>query len=242
MSTVAALANIETGTLAQWVGASATFAAVLVALFKDEITKWWRRPKLFASIGLVSPDCAKTYVDYSSQKITLIVGRAECYWLRLWIENKGRTRAEQVQVYASTLSKRSADRSFKRIDRFLPMNLKWSHGPPPPKGPEIFADGISPRMGKHCDLAHIVDPAHRANIGEDLSEVPPDQTILAFDLEIQPNTLTHLIGPGEYRLQLRIAGGNCAPVTKTIEIIVTGKWFSDESKMFSDGLGVKVID
>jgi hypothetical protein len=242
MSSPTPSTNLDPGSLAQWVAAGATFLAVLVALFKTEITHWWRRPKLSARIKLSPPDCSKTQLDYVAQKTALTVGRADCYYLRIWIENLGKTRAEQVQVYASKLWKRAADGSFSLVDNFLPMNLKWAHGPPPPKGPEIFAEGISPRMGKHCDLAHVVDPKHRANVGHDLEGVPTDQTILALNLEVAPNTLTHLIAPGKYRLKLRIAGGNCSPITKTLELALTGKWYADQARMFTDGLGIKVID
>lgn len=242
MSPPTSATALDPGSLAQWFSAAATFLAVLVALFKNEITQWWRRPKLSARIKLSPPYCSKTQLDYVAHKNGRTVGRADCYYLRIWIENLGKTRAQQVQVYASKLWKRTADGSFGVVDSFLPMNLKWAHGPSPPKGPEIFADGISPRMGKHCDLGHLVDPSHRVNVGHDLDGVAKDQTLLALDLEVEPNTLTHLIAPGEYRLQLRIAGGNCLPITRTIELTLTGRWFADQGRMFTDGLGIKVVD
>jgi hypothetical protein len=58
----------EVGTLAQWAAATATFLAVLVALFKDEVLRWWRRPQLTASIKLDPPDCHKTQKNYQIQK------------------------------------------------------------------------------------------------------------------------------------------------------------------------------
>lgn len=236
-----AISLIEIGTLAQWAAATATFLAVLVALFKDEILRAWRKPQLTVSIMLASPDCHKTTLDYTVQKETVVYGSAECYYLRLWIENKGKTRAERVQVFAAKLSRRNADGSFKEVESFLPMNLRWAHGQQGSQGPEIFAEGISPKMGKHCDLGHVIDPNHRVNIGENLPGVQPDETILAFDLEIQPNTKSHLIAPGVYQLQLRVAAANCAPVTRTIELTITGKWFFDQARMFSDGLGIKTV-
>jgi hypothetical protein len=50
---------MERGTVAQWVGAIITFAAVLVALFKDEFWRLLRRPALKGSIFLLPPDCNK---------------------------------------------------------------------------------------------------------------------------------------------------------------------------------------
>ncbi|MEW6594463.1 MAG: hypothetical protein AB1413_06275 [Thermodesulfobacteriota bacterium] len=234
--------QMDFGTVAQWAGASATFLAVLVALFKDEFLRWRRKPELRVSIALGSPDCQKTMLNYVVQKTALTYGVAECYYLRIWVENVGKTRAERVQVFAAKLSKCHADGSFKKVDDFLPMNLLWAHGQQGKGGPEIFAEGISPQMGKHCDLGHIVDPKHRKDVGYDLPTVAPDDTVLALDLEVKPNTLSHLIPPGVYRLELRVAAANCLPVSHTLEITNTGKWFSEQTRMFADGLGIRTIN
>jgi len=233
--------SLEIGTLAQWTSAFATFLAVMVALFKDEILRWWRKPRLTVSITLAPPDCHKTTLNYAVQKAAITYSSTDCYYLRVWVSNIGKTRAEKVQVFASKLSRRSADGSFKVVEAFLPMNLRWAHGQQAGGTPEIFAEGISPMMGKHCDLGHVVDPEFRKDIGEDLAEVPADQTILSLDLEIKPNTRSHLISPGVYRLELRVAAANSAPVTKVIELTITGKWFEEQTKMFTDGLGLIAI-
>jgi hypothetical protein len=232
---------IEVGTLAQWVAASATLLAVLVALFKDEIVGWIKKPMLSVSIRLESPDCHKTTLAYVVQRTTLIQGSAECYYLRIWVENIGRTRAENVQVFASELFRRNADGRYGQVDGFLPMNLRWSHAQHGPRGPEIFADGISPGMGKHCDLGRIVDPAHQQNVGDSLPSVKGGQCLLALDLEVAPNTLSHLIAPGVYQLHLQVAASNCRPVEKVIELNLTGAWFPDQNRMFSDGLGIRMV-
>ena len=91
---------ITIGTLAQWAGAGATFLAVLVALFKDEYLRWRRKPKLTISAALAPPDCHKTFIIFGPL-------RASCYYLRIWVENKGKIRAERVQVFVSKL--RNAD-------------------------------------------------------------------------------------------------------------------------------------
>jgi hypothetical protein len=163
--------SIDIGTLAQWAGATATFLAVLVALFKDEFLRWRRKPKLRLSVSLAPPDCHKTTVTYVVQKVAPTYNPADCYYLRLWVENVGKTRAERVQVFVAKLSRRTADGSFKNVDQFLPMNLRWSHAGS--KTPEIFAEGISPEMGRHCDLAHLVDPTFRKDVGTISRPCPP---------------------------------------------------------------------
>ena len=227
------------GDLAVWIGSIATLLAVIVALFKEEIIRIWRRPELNARIRLSSPDCHKT--EMIRRDSSSIIHRTDCYYIRLWIENIGNQHAEKVQVFVSKLFRRHADGSFVEEKSFLPMNLRWIHSQQPPFGPEIFAEGISPQMGKHCDLGHILDPKNRTSFGIQLPNVPSDKTILELDLEAAPNTLSHLISPGIYRVELKIAAANVEPITKTIELNHTGEWYTDEYKMFSEGIGMKEI-
>lgn len=234
--------GMELGTVAQWASATATLLAVLVALFKAEIVGWWRRPVLDAFVLLEPPYCHSTILRYEVQRTALTYAAAQCFYFRLWITNRGKTRADRVQVFAARLFRKTADGSFKEDRRFLPMNLRWahSHSREPGGGPEVYAEGISPDMGKHCDLGHITDPNYRAELGESLEGVPATDAIFALDLEVSPNTKSHLLSPGTYRLDLQIAAANSRPVNKQVEVTVTGKWFSDEQKMFHDGIGLRV--
>lgn len=235
--------GMELGNLAQWVGAAATLLAVLVALFKTEIVSWWRRPILDVSVHLEPPYCHSTTLHYQVQRTALTFVQAQCYYFRLWVANRGKTRAERVQVFAAKLYRKIADGSFKEDRHFLPMNLRWAHGHSrePGGGPEIYAEGISPQMGKHCDLGHIADPQNRAELSEDLDGVSKASTIFALDLEVNPNTKSNLLAFGTYRLELQVAAANSAPVQRVVEITVTGQWFADERKMFQDGVGLRVV-
>ncbi len=53
--------------------------------------------------------------------------------------------------------------------------------------------------------------------------------------------MSHLIPQGKYRLLLQIAAANKKPVKKTLEITLTGNWYDDEARMFSDGIGIRMI-
>lgn len=240
---MATLGSIELGSIAQWVGAAATVLAVLVALFKTEIVNWWRRPILEASVFLEPPYCHSTTLHFQVQKVALTFVQAQCYYFRLWIANRGKTRADRVQVFAARLLRKIADGTFKEDRNFLPMNLRWAHGHSrePGGGPEIYAEGISPEMGKHCDLGHVTDPSFRIDLHEDLDGVPAASTIFALDLEVNPNTKSNLLGPGTYRLELQVAAANSRPVKKVVEVTITGKWFVDERQMFQDGIGLRVV-
>ena len=212
-----------------------TLLAVLVALFREEIRIRWYRPILSATIRLKAPDCHKTEL-VSSKGLIALVG--ECYYLRIWVQNEGRQRAEKVQVFVSGLQKQHADGLFKDVDSFLPMNLRWSHSSPP----EIFAEGISPGMGRHCDFGHILDPVFREQLK---FSTPPlfakGRTILELDLEVQPNKLSHLVLEGHYRFHVKVAAANSHPTEKCWDLNLTGKWFPEEDKMFSEGIGIKSL-
>ncbi len=96
-------------------------------------------------------------------------------------------------------------------------------------------------MGKHCDLGHILDPNKHEAFGIKLPSVNTGKTIFEFDLEVAPNTISHLIPPGIYRIELKLAASNFKPKTITIEINHTGDWYTNEKKMFADGIGLREI-
>lgn len=219
-----------------WASAFVTFLAVLVALFRDEIRGWWYRPVLTAVIRLSAPDCHKTFL-VADNPMEQLAQRGDCYYFRIWVENIGKHRAEKVQVFVARLLKKRADGSYGEVQSFLPMNLRWSHSY---ERPEIFAEGLSPEMGKHCDFGHILDPRFRIALSSQSTHpFPKDETVLELDLEVQPNTMSHLLPKGVYKIQVKIAAANALPTTKWWEINLTGNWYSDEGKMFSEGIGIK---
>lgn len=212
---------------AAW-GAIATFAAVVVALLKEEIVGLWRKPKLTTSVSLSAPDCTKTSLGVDTYSI-------DCYYFRLRVKNEGNRRAEKVQVYANKLFKKHDD-IYHEVETFLPMNLRWSHSQPGP--PEIFAD-ISPSMGRHCDFGDIADPSQRVDIGDDLPGAEADKTLYHLELEAKPRTRSHLLPPGYYRLELHIGAGNVQRrITTRIEFSHSGVWFADEGRMFSEAVEI----
>lgn len=231
--------RLQLGNIAQWAAVAATVVAIIVALFKEEIMRLWRRPSLSVA-KIEPPHCHKLRVKYWFQRTALTHVVTEGYFFRLWVENKGRVKADQVQVFASKLSRRAADGSFIEDAHFLPMNLLWSHYPEESR--IIYAEGISPKMGKHCDLGRIIKPSERTELGDDRSDVAVDSTVFALSLEVKPSSLSHLLAPDIYRLELRIAAANNPPVTKTLEINHTGKWFDNADEMFRKGTGLKFLD
>ncbi len=80
---------------------------------------------------------------------------ADSIYLRLYVENVGRAAARNAEVYAKDLQMLRADEGWESVRAFPPMNLRWANTP------QIYFPSIGPGMGKHCDVAHIID----VNIG-----------------------------------------------------------------------------
>jgi len=231
---------LTTAEAAAWASVIATFVAVLVALFKEELVRWWRFATLTATFQTKGAGCQKTPIDLRDPS-TGAVTTADSYYLRLWIENTGNLRANNVQVFTAKLTRRQADNSFKDVAGFLPMNMRWTHRILPSGQPEVFAAGLSPTMGRFCDLGRIIDPANKHAFGDTLEDVKDDLTVLALALEVEPYTKSHLIGPGVYRLYVRLAAANCEPVPKVFEINLPGQWYADEECMRSKGIGIRDV-
>jgi hypothetical protein len=222
-------------TLAQYLGAVATFGAVLVALFKDEFLRHLRRPKLTVRIKPEPPDCllVPSAVVYNQ---TGILWTGRIYYVRLWIENVGKGRVEQVQVFVSTLFKENANGAFSPVAEFEPMNLRWANSRDP-NNPEIFAPGISRDFGKHCDLCSISDPANPT----DSLKGHEGQCVANLQLEVVPNGDRHRLPPGNYVVEVRVGAANAGPVTTYVRLNIKGPWSPDQETMFRENLGVQIV-
>ena len=124
--------DIAPSTLAQWVGGIGTIAAVVVALFKDPIRGWWNKPELKVTCTKEIPETVRVPMSVwvQAQGQAQIGWSGSCYFVRIKVENKGRTRAEKVQVSAMKLAKRGLDNKFADLPTTLPFNMRWSNGPP----------------------------------------------------------------------------------------------------------------
>lgn len=223
-------------TTPEWISAVSVFALLMVAivaLFQDKIRYWLYHPVLNVSMDLNPPDCLKAKINGPD-----LANPIDAYYLRFRITNSGNKKAETVEVYASELSKKQADNTYRVESSFQPLNLIWAHYG------GIFFD-ISPGMYRHCDLARIIDPSFRSNIPhEDLSwdNVQKDKTILSFEIASKPNIPCHLWPNGTYRLVVVVAAAaNAEPITSTIEINITGSWSNNEQIMFRDGIGISIL-
>jgi hypothetical protein len=227
--------HLAPSTLASWIGAIATSAAVVVALFKDEWLRYIRRPRLRVRMKSEPPDCILIPQAIVSDNHGNPLWVGKMYWLRLWVENVGTGRAEQTQVFVARLFKKDANGGFSPITAFQPMNLRWANSIDLDR-PEIFAPGISHGFGKHCDVCSISDPANPTD-----HQGYQGQCVGALQLEVVPGGDVHRLPPGNYVLRLRVGSANAAPVTAYVQINIKGPWYPDPEVMFRDYLGIRIL-
>jgi len=213
----------------------AVVVALGLALFR-EIRDLIKRPSLtLLPIAPGSPDCVK--IPTVRREGGDVVATADVYYLRMRVKNQGKSRATEVEVFASRLLKRQADGRFREVESFLPMNLRWAH-----RGSVL--PGISPDMYRHCAIAAIFDPEKRSEFppqNKQWPSVPQDNTILSLSTETRTNDRGYLQPPGTYQLELELVAANAEPESKTLEITLTGAWYNDEHEMFSEGVGIRLL-
>jgi len=220
--------------LAEWLVAVGRLVLAVVAVFQETIRSWFYRPTFHVRVRCEPPDCVSVPFTHDGAFL------ANTVHLRLWVQNDGSATARNAEVYAQGLTRQRADGIWEPVAMFPPMNLAWANigG--------IYFPSIAPRMGKHCDVAHITDPQHRAHplIGEDNPALglAPQQVSLAFNLIVKPNHRGHIVGPGTYHLALQIAAENARPIQRTVEINVPGPWYPDGTIMLRDGVGIRLLD
>jgi hypothetical protein len=233
---------IEHGSTAEWLTAFGTMAlalATFAAVFYRSIISWFRRPKLELRILPTPPDCLKITMRWLTQFGSPM--QADSYYLRVQVKNVGHTAAEMVELFLAEVLEQGPKGDFRPRQAFLPLNLVWSNF----KEPLILLDHLSPHVPKHCDVAHIVDPRARASMPDEDNPVlglSPQQTALSLELVVKPNSGSHLLPPGTYRLKLVLGVANAATVTRWVEIVHTGQWFSSEQQMLNTGLQIRLLD
>jgi hypothetical protein len=213
-----------------WVAlaAIATVAAVIVALLAGF---GWFSPRARLEVIVDSGPPGKI-------RIRSVSGPASftSYYCRLRIVNHGAGVAEGVEVQMLQLRKRDASKAMVLDPVFLPLDLKWSFDQQ--QGPRLL-----PGVHRFCDLVHVDDWTTE---GKDQINKPTlifhSSMYPAFPNNLRAGEWPTLKPPGDYELEIGVAGVNAKTIRRTISIQFSGTWYDgyeDEAEMFANGLIVR---
>jgi len=214
-----------------WIPLMGVLVALLlgiVGIFQDWIRSWFRKPKLNVSIKVEPPDCHKTFFNDST------TGKYLCdtYYFRFRVENNGNYYAEDVEAMVVEVHKKINSR-YTKVHNFLPLNILWSHYR------KVTMPKIQPKLFKHLDLGYIL----KSNF-VDLKRFGIDcgaNIFFLFDVAVQPNTGSHILLPGDYKVKVVFASNNLRPQEKIYNIVIKDRWDDDEEKMLSENVSIKEV-
>jgi hypothetical protein len=233
-----------------WFTAIATIALAVTAFFtviRDEVRHWIRRPEFGVNFAPQSPDCSQIPTEVRTQVLEEGAGvhhireeirRAETHYIRARIQNTGDLGAEDAEV--SVLEVRrcgDADNTFRKVPMGTPWNLTWAHQ----QGSHVLRR-LPVRAERHVDLGHVIDPSQRAFFpGEDRPGSDPTSTMFCLAFWVKSNTGEYLLDPGVYEIDFQVYAANAHPsMIFTFYLDHRGRWLSDEDRMYTDALGMRI--
>lgn len=227
--------------MADWLVAIGTLLLAFIAIFQDKIRSWAWGASLDCDIETTPPDCHRTISRTRNNETEFF-----SFYYRFKIWNKGSVSARNVEVLVVDFSRKDGN-SFKRIEAFPTDNLRWSTIFDYVSGgavPKRYCEYISPDTYKYCNLGHIHDPKFRASLpGENSPSlaVASGEAIFCMDVHFMSNNLYYLIGPGEYRVRIKVGAENAKTIDRSYLLKISGKWFDDETRMLNEGVSIEPI-
>ena len=193
----------------------AIIGAFVIAIFKIQLSEFFLKPKFDLSI-----EKHKTKGQLNDGNLV------DMYYWRIWIENKGKSKAKNVQIQVSSLQEKGkASDQLEKVNSFCAIDLLWSYSR------KNYNNIILPNMGKHCDFFHVIK-SH-------------DNNKIIFDFEYITNINgvcnAFYVGKAEYEIEIKIAAENVKPMIKKLKLNDSGNWFDEESKMYSDGISIEIL-
>lgn len=226
--------NIASGINNPWtiiVSSAGVLVALLlgvVGVFQDRIRAWFKKPKLNISIKVAPPDCHKTsfYQPDVDRKV------CDTYYFRFRVENNGNYYAENVEAMITEVFKKRYEQ-YEKVDNFLPLNLVWSHYRQP------TMSKIQPKLFKHLDFGFILksNSEYLARFGIQNNT----NIFFEFDLAVRPNTGSHILLPGDYRVKIIFAGNNLEPLEKIYHLVIKDNWADDEATMLQENMTIEEV-
>ena len=114
---------------------------------------------------------------------------------------------------------------YKKVDSFLPLNLVWSHmHEMTTMENRMTMKTIPAGVFHHCDLGYLTHNRWKDKL---LSAYPLKQqaeVILKMDTIVEPNTGSHIVFPGKYRLTIHVSASNAKMLRKVYQIEIKNIW------------------
>ncbi len=240
ISQVSGSSSLDWGVIGSLLVAGFTFLLAVVAVFQQQIHRWLRRPVLRITTTNSPPDSHRT-------KLTIRKGNQPssyaCYYSLLRVENTGRMRADQVEVFVSQIHREDERGQWVPLRSFLPQRLLWSFERTP------YLASLAPGTFAHCTLGHVLNPSARSEVAdEDPNQlefwgthvVMEDETVLSLDVQFRSNNLSYLLVPGKYKLTVLLASSQTKAITNAVVVHLSGSWFEEEDRMFREGVTIEI--
>lgn len=210
---------------------AATIALVLgiAGVFRENIHRVFFGPDLELEIYLESPDCHKVELkDPQGERID------DTYYFRFKIENSGNREARNVQVMMTKLELEK-NGEYEIVKDFLPLNLVWSHYR------TDTMQTIPADCFKYCDFGHIIQGRYKDKILHCFGLSRSANIVLKTDVVIEPNTGSHIIFPGDYRISVHLSSINCKSIQETFELSIKDIWDDDEKRMLRENISIEKL-
>jgi len=233
---MAGIAFIDLGVVVQAIGVLVALVLGVGGIWREWIVQRSIGPRLKVSVDTNPPDADRTTMSVLSGG--QLQGSVPCYYFRVRVKNEGKQTARGVEVFVKEVKRRQTDNTRCVIPDFPPMSLLWSHV-------RAVAQDLHPGIEKFCDLGYVINPdAIRQSRTPFVLEAkkaqrvtkPSHPCVFTFDLQAKPNHQGHIVGFGEYRIVLAVGAANLSAQEWSLRMSFDGKWYENESRMFSEGL------
>ena len=206
-----------------WVVLAQFFSVIVLgwlALFQENIKRWWFYPELNIDFEFAPPDCHKTELrDEGMNNV------ADAYYFRFGVANTGKTHAQLCEAVIETFSTWNVEKGkFESVERWNPVNLAWSM-----RASKDEFRTINPGRKVYCDLGCIDERGRH---------------LFVLCLYLTPFNQNHFFPKWKYKFGVSVYCENSRGrkiARKEFIVDWYGKWFDDESKMFSEGIKIEAL-
>jgi len=208
--------------------ASGVIVALLLGIagmFQDWVRAWFKKPNLNITIKLSPPDCHMIPMRNFMTNQTVY----DTFYFRFRVENIGNYQADEVEAMVVELYK-SVKSKYEKVVNFLPLNLVWAHS----FARQITKPKIQPSLFKYLDFGHIVK-SEFADL-DSFGLKNRNKIVFILDTEVPPNTGSHIIFPGDYKIKIKFAGNNLKPIEKIYKLVIKDDWTTDETIMLQNNI------